>query len=214
MGDFQEIYNLIKRGEDQQLDFKQHITNSAKIAKTIVAFANTEGGEIVIGINDQGNIKGVDVSQEKYMMIKAGKRFCNPPIYIYFRTLHAKEGDVLIAEIKKSKSAEHRALNEAGDWLHYVRVNDQTVLVEDIEGQNAADKYNLKPIPILEEHKGLVNFLEANDSISIKEYMKMMNISYTVAKRSLDSLVATGVLHTEYISNVPYYFLSNADEKV
>lgn len=202
-----QIYHLIKNGEDEHLDFKQNISSASKIARTMVAFANTDGGRIVIGVDDSGDVTGVDAEQEKYMMIQAGKKFCDPPIFVHFTTIEEKQMTVLIAEIQKGKH-EHRALDESGEWNYFVRVKDQTVLIDDAEDQSLADKHNLKPIPIMiEKNHGLVNYLEHNDFISIKDYMKMMNISYGIAKRSLNDLLENGVLGAENINHTIQYYL-------
>ncbi|MDZ4845091.1 MAG: putative DNA binding domain-containing protein [Chitinophagales bacterium] len=202
-----EIYDLIKQGEDQHLDFKQHISSAHKIARTIVAFANSEGGRIIIGVDDSGDVVGVDAEQEKYMMLQAGKKFCDPPVFIHFITMDDKRQTILIAEIEASEK-EHRALDEFGEWLHYVRVRDQSVLVPDSEEQRHADKHNLKPIPIvMEESNGLLNYLKENEFITIKEYMKMMNISYGIAKRSLNDLVENKTLGMDEMNHTLHYYL-------
>jgi predicted HTH transcriptional regulator len=54
------IKNLIKQGEHQQLDFKFEITDSKKIARSLVAFANTDGGKLLIGVKDNGAIAGME----------------------------------------------------------------------------------------------------------------------------------------------------------
>src|SRR3546814_2454449 len=46
------IKTLILQGEGEQLDFKNRISNCAKIAKTLVAFANTKGGKLLVGVAD------------------------------------------------------------------------------------------------------------------------------------------------------------------
>src|ERR1051325_7311373 len=202
-----QIYELIKNGEDQYLDFKQSVNNPHKIARTIVAFANAEGGRIVVGVDDAGEVVGVDVEQEKFMLIQSGKKFCDPPVFLHFTTMEEKNKTILIAEIEKSRS-EHRAVDEAGEWNYYVRVKDQTVLVSDADEQSHADKHNLRPIPILfEENEGLVNYLKENAFITIKEYMKMMNISYGIAKRSLNDLVESKALGVHEVNHVHHYFL-------
>ena len=202
-----EIYDLIKNGEDQHLDFKQRITSPSKIARTMVAFANSDGGKIVIGVDDSGEVIGVDVEQEKYMMIQASKKFCDPPIFIHFTTLEEKQMTILLAEIEKGKS-EYHAMDDAGEWNYYVRVRDQTVLVSDLDEQTLADKHNHTPIPILiEENQGLVNYLKQNEFITVKDYMKMMNISYRIAKRSLYDLVDNGVLGVKNFNHATRFYL-------
>jgi ATP-dependent DNA helicase RecG len=55
-----ELLRLIRGGEDTFLELKVKLSNSEKIAQEIVALANTGGGVIVFGVNDQMRIEGVD----------------------------------------------------------------------------------------------------------------------------------------------------------
>lgn len=48
------IEALIEQGEHQQLDFKFEVSDSKKIARTLSAFANTDGGRLLIGVKDNG----------------------------------------------------------------------------------------------------------------------------------------------------------------
>jgi predicted HTH transcriptional regulator len=52
------IRKLILQGEGTTLDFKKTITSNEKIAKSLVAFANNRGGQLLIGVADDGSIKG------------------------------------------------------------------------------------------------------------------------------------------------------------
>jgi len=54
-----ELIELIGRGEDSHVQFKQTITNPESLAGDLVAFSNTKGGRIVIGVNDQGTVVGL-----------------------------------------------------------------------------------------------------------------------------------------------------------
>ena len=58
------IRKLILQGEGTTLDFKKTITNNEKIAKSLVAFANNKGGQLLIGVADDGSIKGVKSEDE------------------------------------------------------------------------------------------------------------------------------------------------------
>ena len=55
-----ELLRLIRGGEDTYLELKVKLSNSEKIAQEIVALANTGGGLIVFGVNDQLRVEGVD----------------------------------------------------------------------------------------------------------------------------------------------------------
>ena len=57
--DTEYIHALIAEGEHQQQDFKFEISDARKIAKTLSAFANTNGGKLLIGVKDNGKIAGV-----------------------------------------------------------------------------------------------------------------------------------------------------------
>ena len=60
------IHALIAEGEHQQQDFKFEISDARKIAKTLSAFVNTNGGRLLIGVKDNGKIAGVRSEEEKY----------------------------------------------------------------------------------------------------------------------------------------------------
>ena len=57
-----EISNIIKNGESQTVEFKQSFDKEA--IETISAFANTDGGILIIGVSDKGIIIGVTISGE------------------------------------------------------------------------------------------------------------------------------------------------------
>ena len=74
------VKKLIAGGENQQLDFKYCISDSRKIARTLSAFANSDGGKLLIGIRDNGSIAGIKSDEEYYMVDTAVQLFCRPKI--------------------------------------------------------------------------------------------------------------------------------------
>ena len=74
------IEALIEQGEHQQLDFKFEVSDSKKIARTLSAFANTDGGRLLIGVKDNGNISGVRSEEEYYMIEAASKMYTQPEV--------------------------------------------------------------------------------------------------------------------------------------
>lgn len=129
------LKELIKRPESEILDFKQGITNPAKIAKTLVAFANTSGGMLAIGISDQRRIIGIDENEEQFMLEKASEEFCFPPVPYHLELYETNHQDgeelveeklILIVKIKKSEH-KHFFIDQAGEFIYYIRVEDRSI---------------------------------------------------------------------------------------
>lgn len=126
-----ELKALIQQGEHQQLDFKFRIDDAKKIARTLSAFANTQGGRLLIGVKDNGKITGVDPNEEIHMIIAAAEMHCKPALKIESRVW--QEDMKLVLDIWVDKSEEiTMAKNEEGEWRAYVRVADNTLLANKI----------------------------------------------------------------------------------
>lgn len=61
MASHQGIHKLIKAGEGPKLEFKSSF--NADVIETLVAFANAQGGKLLIGVNKSGQISGVSINQ-------------------------------------------------------------------------------------------------------------------------------------------------------
>ncbi len=53
------ILDEIRKGENKQLEFKEVFPSAQAIAKTVIAFSNTSGGKLIIGVNKKGEIVGI-----------------------------------------------------------------------------------------------------------------------------------------------------------
>ncbi len=72
------IQNLIEEGEHEHQDFKFQISDARKIARSISAFANNDGGHLLIGVKDNGKIAGVRSEEEMFMIEQAAEMYCRP----------------------------------------------------------------------------------------------------------------------------------------
>ena len=88
MDDKRYLLSLIREGEHQQQDFKYRVADACKLAKSVSAFANTDGGRLLIGVRDDGHLSGVRSEEEIYMMHQAAYRYCKPEASIKFDTYH------------------------------------------------------------------------------------------------------------------------------
>ncbi len=76
-----DLIDLIEEGENIQCEFKRHFTTPEKIAREMIAFANTKGGYILFGIDDDKKIIGVESEKSEAEMINdAANNYCEPPL--------------------------------------------------------------------------------------------------------------------------------------
>ena len=76
----QYLEKLISEGEHVHQDFKFAISDARKIAKSLSAFANTEGGRLLVGVKDNGKIAGVRSEEEIYMIEADANLYCRPEV--------------------------------------------------------------------------------------------------------------------------------------
>ena len=123
------LRKLILQGEGTKLDFKTTITSVEKIARTLVAFANNSGGQLLIGVADDGFIKGVkSEDEERYMISKSANQYCKPAIEHRFEEINIEGKLVLVVHIDASDTGPHYALDEHKNWWLYFRVDDKSIL--------------------------------------------------------------------------------------
>lgn len=189
------LEKLIEKGEGENQDFKQTITSLYKIAKTIVSFANTKGGKIIIGVSDTKIIVGVDPEEEKYMLNLAATNYCDPPIAISFlEETDEDENTILIAEIEESTKKPHFARQINDSWIAYIRVKDKSIpaakeLVKLMRKSFREEDQNKVISSLSKQEKSMLNFLTVNDSITLREAMHVQNYSKRRASRILTALV-------------------------
>ena len=126
--DTEYIHLLIAEGEHQRQDFKFEISDARKIAKTLSAFANTDGGRLLIGVKDNGKIAGVRSDEEQYMIEAAAQMYCQPEVNYTMQTFQAEGRSVLVVQIEESLQKPVYAKDETGKPLAYLRIKDENIL--------------------------------------------------------------------------------------
>ncbi|WP_026994019.1 AlbA family DNA-binding domain-containing protein [Flectobacillus major] len=191
------IEKFLQQRESSNLEFKSKIDNPFKIARTLAAFANTSGGTLLIGINDDRTVKGCTELDEMLKIEQAAEHLIVPPIAIRYRSeMWEGKRKVLIIEVDESIDKPHEAIDEKGNRTVYVRANDQTTPVGKEMSQilDKADKAVEKEILEQPNVKYLIMYLKKNKRIAAREYAKLVNISEYRAKKLLETLTYEGVL--------------------
>lgn len=132
MDDKHYLLRLIREGEHQQQDFKYRVTDACKLAKSVSAFANTDGGRLLIGVRDDGHLSGVRDEEEIYMMHQAAYKYCKPEPSIKFDTYHADGRTIVVATIPPSEKCPICAQDEAGKPRAYIRIADENIVASPV----------------------------------------------------------------------------------
>ena len=132
MDDRRYLLSLISEGEHQQQDFKYRVSDAQKLAKSVSAFANTDGGRLLIGVRDDGNLSGVRSEEEIYMMHQAAYRYCQPEASIKFDTYHVDGRTIVIATIPPSDRRPICAISEDGRKRAFIRIADENIVASPV----------------------------------------------------------------------------------
>jgi len=190
------LSKLIAEGENQHLDFKYCVSDSRKIARTLSAFANSDGGRLLIGVRDNGSIAGIKSDEEIYMVDTAAHLFCRPEI-TFSACQHTTGGkSVLEVEVVKGDKRPYKAKDENGKWLPYFRHHDQNLVANKVLLQvwRKEEKKMGVLVKFGKSENSLMDHLTKNGSITLSKFRKIARISSYRAESILANLILFKVL--------------------
>lgn len=132
MDDRKYLLSLIREGEHQQQDFKYRVQDAVKLARSVSAFANTDGGRLLIGVRDDGHLSGVRSEEEIFMMHQAAWRYCRPQASIKFDTYHAEGRTIVVCTVPRSERRPVSAIDEEGKSRAYIRIADENIVASPV----------------------------------------------------------------------------------
>ncbi len=187
---------LIEQGEHQQLDFKFEVSDSKKIARTLSAFANTDGGRLLIGVKDNGNISGVRGDEEYYMIEAASKMYTRPEVSFTATNWNIYGKNVLEIYIAPSTDKPHKAPDKNDKYRAFIRVSDENMLANEVLLLSWKKKQKTKGtlLRISKPVEILLNYLERHTYINISQFCRIAHINYYTAKNILSDLMAIDTL--------------------
>jgi hypothetical protein len=208
----QEVNMLAAKGEGLRIEFKKKATFPEKIVRELIAFANTSGGDLMIGVDDDGTVSGQRyIEEEVFVMEKAIKEFIFPPLdyEVISLKLNEKKG-VAVFKIPVSPQRPHY-LKEKDRKQAYIRVADRSVQaskeVWEIlrRGKNPKDMvftYGTK-------EEVLMKALGESDKITLKEFAKLAKLPRFLASKTLVRLTLANVLQIHPQESEDYFTLKD-----
>lgn len=210
---YKDITAMLEEGEGFEIEFKRKVSSPEKIAKAIVGFANTKGGTILFGIDDDRSVVGVESEKSEIERIRTVADFhCDPPVDVDIEIVPFKGKDVIAVHVEESRDKPHAVVTdddaEDSESQVYIRVNDKTVEAsKEVERILRAENPDAPPLRIAigENERRLFDYLEKEERITLKQFAELVNISRRRASRTLIQLVRAGVLRVHTNEKEDFY---------
>ncbi len=215
-----ELYELIDSGEGADVEFKRQFSSPEKIAREIIAFANTRGGYILFGVDDDGTVVGVRSEKSELEEIEHAAQFMiEPPADIVAENVHAGRGlDIVLVRVPESRNKPHylvvydasgrRAKEQTATG--YVRYEDKSVLAskEMMQVMRGA-RAEAEPLTLTigYNERALFDYLERYGRITLDEFADLVNISRRRASKILVALVRADTILIHAFEKTEFYTL-------
>ncbi|MFU8812227.1 MAG: helix-turn-helix domain-containing protein [Balneolaceae bacterium] len=210
-----DLKNLIQTGEGHYLEFKRKVSTPEKLAREMAAFANTKGGTILVGVDDNGDIIGVNsFFEEEYLLSKAAHEQCVPPIPVQIELLHVADADVIVVKVPE---AEVKPVYTKGKKKRtvYVRREASSLVASDelkevLKLQHSDDGVTFE---YGKHEQMLFRYLNEYGEITVSSFARLINETTYRASKILVTLVSAGILKLSIHDNVDHYSFAGNTNK-
>lgn len=195
-----QLERLVAVGEGQHLEFKRRVPRPQRLAKEVIAFANSGGGHLLLGVDDDGSIVGVrDADEELYSLQEALGNYSDPEVAVALeRVAISRRRDVIVVLVKSSDRKPHYLVQPGQTSKRrtaYVRVKDKSVeasreairLMKEHPTEDVLFEFGDK------EH-ALMRYLEAYGRITVDQFARLVNIPRKTASNTLVLLTRADIL--------------------
>ena len=192
------LKKLVSQGEGLHLEFKRKAAHPEKIIREMIAFANTGGGTLLIGVSDDGSIPGVAYPEEESHSIrKALNEKCYPALAFEESLIALSQKSFVVRfDIPRGEQRPYFFLVGPDKKETYVRTNDMSVkasreMKEIIrrEKSNKGTRFNFG-----DHEKKLMQQLEISKTITLNEFKILTGLNRMKAAKKLILLVLANVL--------------------
>ena len=204
-----DLIEIISKGEGEQLEFSSQIDDWYKTAKILVAFANSDGGKLLIGIKDNSKIIGVSPGEMIKTINEISNSYCKPPVEFLSKTWKVKHHLVLEINVLKSKD-KHRALDKEKSWKFYIRSGNQIFRGNKIlENVWNLEKFGSKDLELVDDsEKSILKIIEEGQLVTLSQIYKTSNRMRSEVDKILSLLVFMNQVIMKTTENGTFYSLS------
>lgn len=196
-----DLKRLVALGEGTRLEFKNRVPRPDRIARELIALANTDGGTLLIGVDDDGSIPGVkDAQEELYALDKALEGRVEPPLDFAVQAVPtSRTRSVLVLTVPPSDQRPHYLRPGADPRVKrqaYMRFEDQSVEAsrEAVALMKAAGRGDAVTFTFGDAERRLLEYLDRHERISVEQYARMNKMPIWRASKALVTLTRAGIV--------------------
>jgi predicted HTH transcriptional regulator len=193
-----ELKKLVAEGEGIQLEFKRKAAHPEKIVRELIAFANTEGGTLLIGVDDNKTIPGLKHPEEEAHVVRESlSKYCRPLLAYNESAIAIPDNRYVVRfDVPPSSKRPHFLVLSKEPRTTFVRVLDMSIKAspEMEEIVRRSKKRNDIRFTFGEAEKKLMEYLVKQPVITLTEYQKFSGLNRFKASRKLILLVLANVL--------------------
>lgn len=208
------VLQYIAQGEHLHQDFKMRVDSSQKIARSLVAFANSEGGRLLIGVKDNGSICGISPNEELHMVIRSAEEFCRPALHFNHQLWKVDGKYVLEISVEESSKKPIQCLVD-GEWISYIRVADKTWQASNVWNRMHAihedQGFSGNLFQFKERESQLFDLLK-NQQMTLNQLARKLNLPRPVILNHLAKLMKWNILSETYVEGKFLYTLGKTTD--
>lgn len=195
-GQVRELKKLVARGEGATLEFKRKAAYPDKIVREMIAFANTCGGILLVGVGDNGELAGLKHPEDESHVIQQSLRKCTPRLPVTETLIPIGNARYVIQYHVSESNHKPHYFRHGEKKEAFVRVNDQTLRASREVREIARRSQQKKDIRFHygEHEKFLMRYLDMHPSITLKEFIHISGLKKFYASKKLVLLVLANVL--------------------
>lgn len=210
----QELSQLASLGEGLRLEFKRRVPRPERFAKEIIALANTRGGRVLVGVDDDGTLAGVrDAEEEEYALRQALQGRCDPPVEIVTeRVPVSRRRNVILVTVPESKQKPHFLVDGHGTRpAAYVRVKDMSIEAsrEAVRLMREEQRERDVLFEFGENEQMLLRYLDGYGRITVRQFARLAGIPRRRASQTLVLLTRANVLRLHPDLGGDYFTLAS-----
>lgn len=197
-----EIIQFLNQGEGQQVEFDKVIPSPDDIAREYVAFANSDGGHLILGIDDKNkHLMGIEIEADSIeKLTNVGKEKCIPPITPHIEVLDKNDKKIIAITINEGDEKPYKT-----DEICYLRDGNISRPAREAEEEEIKSPWAGKDLN--KRQKRALQFIAEHGTITNREFREAFNVSHKTAHIELTLMVDKKLVEAQGAGRNTHYVM-------